>query len=197
MFELLSLIGLSLWLALSSCPVALTHCCCSIDPCLARCRDIPPDEATVTIAGIINGTYCTLCDGYNTTYILQNCAGANGLPNNCSYGCVNGNGYFNGPCNGIPPGYIEPPHIFDTITVDIASGIVGHTTLQVYMTLQNLDLYIWRSDDLGVSPINCQPLGPVNCHYFSGPASDGVSGVGSPFGPWKCDTDESDVTVTL
>lgn len=195
MVELLSFIGLFLWLALSSCPVALTHCCCNQDPCLARCWDTPPDEATVTIAGIINGTYCTLCDGYNTTYILGNCS-HNTVGNRCSYGCISGGGYFNGPCNGIPAGYIEPPHIFDTLTVDIASGIPGHTTLQVYMTLQNLDVYVWWSDDLGVSPITCQPLGPVNCHWVRGPASDG-SEVGSPFGPWKCNTDHSDVTVSF
>lgn len=190
-FEFLSFVGLAAWLALSSCPVAITHCCCNLDPCLSRCVDPPPDEATVTIAGIINGTYCTLCSGYNTTYILQNCAGSGGLPNNCFYGCISGNGYFDGPCNGIPAGYIEPPHIFDTLQVDLASGIVGHTTLQVVLTLQNLDQYIWQSGDLGVSPISCSPLGPVTCPYVSGPSGF------VPFGPYKCNSDGSAVTVTL
>lgn len=142
----------------------------------------------MTIAGIINGSYCTFCAGYNTTYILQRCSDTGFSL--CSYGCVPD--YFNGPCNGIPAGYIEPPHIFDTLEVDIASGIAGHTTLQVVLTLQNLDQYIWQSGDLGASPITCSPLGPVTCNLVSGP-----SGVFSPFGPWKCNTDGSAVTVTM
>ncbi len=182
---------MTLWFLLGSGWVGLiVHCCCSLNPCLARCLDIPPDECTVTIAGIINGTYCTLCDGYNTTYILQNCAHES-VTNGCEFGCVNGDGYFDGPCNGIPIGYIEPPHIFDTITVSIASWTPGTTNLQVYLTLQNLDDYIWRSASLGISPIVCQPLGPVDCPYI------GRGGFFNPFGPFKCNSDGSSATVTF
>ena len=175
---------LFLYLVLASGVVGLwTNCCCNQDPCLARCIDFPPDEVTVTIRGLYNSTYCNLCDGYNTTYILGRCSDVGSSV--CYYGCPNGGGYFNGPCNGLPPGYIEPPHIYDVLSVNIASGIPGHTTLQVWLSLQNLDLYIWQSGDLGVSPIQCSPL-TVDLPLYS------VQGM-----PRKCSSNGQSITVTM
>lgn len=179
MLDILSTIGLFLYIALASGAAGFfTSCCCPAGTnfCAGECTDVPPAEATVTIAGMVDAI-CSSCSSYNTTYIVPN-FGANCCT--CTYLLR-----FVGACNTD----VIPPITEDDVQVAIGNDGAGNTRVTVTLHLNGLfaEIYQWQTGSLGSRPITCQAIGAQTATY--------VARTGT--GPYQCDSDGSSVSVTL